>query len=249
MNLKIDFLYKATHPESHSIPMHLHNCYEIVYYCTGKGTVVAGGQRFHYSNGSVVLVTPNTLHDERGEASGDNIVIGFTVTDESFLLKTGIFFADAKKRKLFEEALVEFSNGDAFYNYIAEAKLCELVCLIMREESVQKEENFLNILKNVENYLDENMSLPLRLSDFAETYHYSGSRFRHLFTEKAGISLKRYVMKKRFERARELLVKTKKSITEIALECGFYDSAQFARLFKKENGCTPKQYRELISKR
>ncbi len=246
MNCRIEFLYKSAHSEAYSIAMHSHNCYEAVYYRVGRGTVSCKGQTFKYSNGSVVVVEPNTLHDENGEISGENVVIGFKIfADENFELKTGAYFADSKVVGLFESVLAEFSCGKAFYKEIAEARLCELVCLLLRGLENEKKEDFSNVLKNIENYLEENLSLPLRLNDFAATYHYSESRFRHLFAEKTGISLKRYVMKKRFKRAESLLINTKKSVTEIALECGFYDSAQFAKLFKAKNGCSPKRFRSI----
>jgi two-component system response regulator YesN len=45
------------------------------------------------------------------------------------------------------------------------------------------------------------------------------------------------------KQARQLLTDTDKSITEIALEVGFYDSGYFGRVFRREVGVSPEAYR------
>ena len=43
--------------------------------------------------------------------------------------------------------------------------------------------------------------------------------------------------------ARKLLEKTEMSVSAIAQEAGFYDLSHFSRIFKRERGVTPGQYR------
>jgi AraC family transcriptional regulator len=58
----------------------------------------------------------------------------------------------------------------------------------------------------------------------------------------------RYVLKRRVERARELLTKTHLSIAEIAYRCGFANQAHLTLAFGKECGLTPGEYRRQLSR-
>ena len=55
---------------------------------------------------------------------------------------------------------------------------------------------------------------------------------------------KRYILKKKIEKARSLLLETKLSITAIAFQCGFSSSQYFATAFKRFCRMTPSQFRE-----
>lgn len=230
---------------------HTHGCYELVYFFKGRGVVHANGQTFYYKTNDAVIVPPDMPHDETGEISEQNIVIGFKIFSEpedGRLCEKlcGEFFTDERMQKLLQKILREYLLRDVYFKEIAEARLCELICLLLREKQLEKTKNedFSEIIKNFENYVDENLSLQIKIGDFSKIYSYSESRFRHIFTEKTGVSPKKLIMQKRFEKAEDLLLKTQKSVIEIALDCGFYDSAQFARLFKIKNGCPPKRFRE-----
>lgn len=65
-------------------------------------------------------------------------------------------------------------------------------------------------------------------------------RFKKLF----GIAPMQFVLRARINAARTLLAREGGSLGEVALECGFYDQGQFGRLFKRETGLTPGDYRK-----
>ena len=48
----------------------------------------------------------------------------------------------------------------------------------------------------------------------------------------------------RLEKSKILLKNEDLSITEVALECGFNSGSYYAELFKKYNGCTPRNFRK-----
>ena len=52
-----------------------------------------------------------------------------------------------------------------------------------------------------------------------------------------------YVTEKRIEKARKLLKQTDKSSSEIAREVGYKDAHYFSFVFKKQLGCSPREYR------
>ncbi|MDB4538106.1 helix-turn-helix domain-containing protein, partial [Akkermansiaceae bacterium] len=65
-------------------------------------------------------------------------------------------------------------------------------------------------------------------------------RFKKLF----GIAPMQFVLRSRVNAARTILSRGSQSLGEVALECGFYDQGQFGRIFKRETGLTPGEYRK-----
>jgi AraC-like DNA-binding protein len=84
----------------------------------------------------------------------------------------------------------------------------------------------------------------LSLRDLARRAHLSPNHFIRMFRQYYGMTPARYVNDLRIDRARELLRGTERSVTDIALSCGFGDSNYFARAFRKVEGLTPRAYRK-----
>lgn len=81
------------------------------------------------------------------------------------------------------------------------------------------------------------------LDELAEIASMSKSYFSTVFKKLNGISPWDYLISKRISFAAELLKNTDKTILEIALECGFNNTANFNRAFKKITGKTPSEYK------
>lgn len=78
----------------------------------------------------------------------------------------------------------------------------------------------------------------------AEYLMWSESHFARRFKDKTGQSFISYVTSKRLERAKLMLVHTDKPVLRIATELGFQPANYFSRMFKKQIGVTPSEYRE-----
>ena len=76
-----------------------------------------------------------------------------------------------------------------------------------------------------------------------ELVNLSPSRFRHLFKQETGISVREYVRDLRFRKAEVMLATTFLSIKEIAEAVGLAPLNHFMRNFKKRHGVTPGAYR------
>ncbi|WP_416388659.1 helix-turn-helix domain-containing protein [Lacrimispora sphenoides] len=74
----------------------------------------------------------------------------------------------------------------------------------------------------------------------------SRSRLSHLFKEYTGTSLWNYIITRRIQYARTLLLKGT-SITATCYECGFRDYAHFVKVFTRINGISPGRYSRIIS--
>ena len=84
---------------------------------------------------------------------------------------------------------------------------------------------------------------PLDVADLAARAGLSVRQFGRKFPATFQMSPRAYLMRLRVDRASELLATTSLPVTEIALEAGFYDHADFARQFKKHMGMTASAYR------
>lgn len=89
-------------------------------------------------------------------------------------------------------------------------------------------------INRVIDYIDQNVGKELALEELAGIAHFSKFHFHRIFTSFTGETLFRFIARLRVEKAAFLLASHPgKSITEIALDCGFSSSASFARSFKE----------------
>ena len=72
----------------------------------------------------------------------------------------------------------------------------------------------------------------------------SGSNFYRVFTALIGTSADRYLIRLRLSHAEALLAGTDLPMTEVAERSGFDDSNYFSRVFRRNRGCSPREYRK-----
>lgn len=92
-------------------------------------------------------------------------------------------------------------------------------------------------------YIHKNYMHPIKLSQIASAASVSEGECCRCFQEMVRKSPNQYVVGYRIARAMELLDRTEKSVTEIAAETGFSDTSHFIQYFRRQNGVTPKEYR------
>lgn len=103
---------------------------------------------------------------------------------------------------------------------------------------------YTNRMNQVLTYIKLNLKRPLTLEELAQTASFSPYHFHRVFTSVIGESPAAYTRKMRVEKAASLLVsRPRMSMTEIALECGFSSSSQFAKAFKAIKGMSASSYR------
>jgi AraC family transcriptional regulator len=94
-------------------------------------------------------------------------------------------------------------------------------------------EEYVSRVNRVIDYIDNNYNKAMTLNDLADVAGFSRYHFHRIFSAMVGEPLNRFVVRIRAERAAAMLLNnTRKSITEIAFDCGFSGSAPFARSFK-----------------
>ncbi len=98
-----------------------------------------------------------------------------------------------------------------------------------------------SIVQYIENHIDEELTLDV-LSD---TLHVSKFHISHIFTDINGMSLHKYITKKRLEMCKDAIL-SGQDISIVAQSYGFLDYSVFYRAFVKEYGKAPKKFRDEI---
>jgi AraC family transcriptional regulator len=99
-------------------------------------------------------------------------------------------------------------------------------------------------LRNVLSFIEENLSGELSLRDAAQVAGLSVSHFKALFRESVGQPVHRYLIRRRIERAAELLRARTLPIGEVALEVGFCHQSHLAMHMRRILGVSPRQIRQ-----
>ncbi len=100
------------------------------------------------------------------------------------------------------------------------------------------------ILKKVMAYIDENFDKDdISLNTVASIANISPNHFSTIFSSEVGVTFIEYLIGKRMERARELLMTTNMRSSEIAYKVGYKDPHYFSYMFKKTQGMTTREYR------
>ena len=88
-------------------------------------------------------------------------------------------------------------------------------------------------INRVIDYIEENISHSLSLTELSNVAHFSPFHFHRIFSGMVGETLNTFIQRIRLEKAAtKLILNPKKAVTEIALECGFSSSPSFARAFR-----------------
>ena len=99
-------------------------------------------------------------------------------------------------------------------------------------------------INRVIDYIEDHLDKDLTLEELARVAQFSAFHFHKIFSAMIGETLNQFIQRVRIERAANLLVNNpKKSITEIAFDCGFSGSAPFARAFRKQFNMSASDWR------
>ncbi|MGX1320080.1 AraC family transcriptional regulator [Bradyrhizobium sp. USDA 377] len=98
-------------------------------------------------------------------------------------------------------------------------------------------------LKRVMQYIDDNLDAKVTLQHLAAVAGLSRMHFAAQFRAAVGMRPHDYLLKRRIERAQELLLRADASLVDIALTVGFQTQAHFTTVFKRFAGDTPYQWR------
>lgn len=118
----------------------------------------------------------------------------------------------------------------------------------IRTETEEEVQNAEKAVEKVKSYMDEHFCENITRETLSEIVYLSPGYLANSFKKEMGISLGGYLIEKRMERARALLLEDKMSVSEVAYAVGYDNFAYFSRLFKNKVGISPKEYKKEYKK-
>ena len=105
-------------------------------------------------------------------------------------------------------------------------------------------EEYTSRINRVIDYIETNLDKELTLETLAQVANFSRFHFHRIFGAMMGETLNHFIQRLRIEKAATMLLNNpKKSITEIAFDCGFSGSAALSRVFKETYNMSPSTWR------
>jgi AraC family transcriptional regulator len=89
--------------------------------------------------------------------------------------------------------------------------------------------------------VEAHLEKPLTLAELARIAGASSAHLRYWFKSETGVTVHRYVVRRRVERARMLLLQGELRASEVALAAGFAHQSHMARWMRRELGRTPRE--------
>jgi len=142
------------------------------------------------------------------------------------------------------ELLGELECGEHGKYLRAYSLFLNLLTLICRTEDIPASKTRFGSITHALNHLNTHFRETPDIDFLARTANMSRRGFFRHFRELTGMSPLQYRHNRCLAEAKRLLLNTDKTLSEIAYECGFYDSNHFARLFKAANSISPGRWRD-----
>lgn len=245
------------------LTMHHHRSYELYYLVRGEREYFIEDRFYMVSEGDLVLIPRKVFHRTAGEG-GLRFLVHFT---DAFLQKfftpamlepllqglPSVFRGPQRDREhilsLLETLLNEYTRtgreSGSQEEMLLGGYLYQILFAIHRGQNgyvprTDTDERITQIIQ----YINENYSHINDISQISAHFYISKYHLCRLFTKNLGITLVSYLNTIKIREACAMLQAGCSNITQIALQCGFNSSSYFCKVFKKERGISPSEYRK-----
>ena len=231
--------------------------YQILYVANGKTHFWFDGREKIVSAGHMVLYKPEEIQKYVYylEDNPEVFWIHFTGSDvknilayHGISLDEHVFYCGVLPdyKALFRKIIQELQLCRYGYEDYIASLFNDILLLVDRQQHEQKKTTG-NVQEQIERaaaYFNENYNTKISIDDYAESLHISTNWFIHNFKQYAGMSPAQYILSLRMVNAQSLLERTTYNIKEISEIVGYENPLYFSRVFKKEIGKSPAQYRK-----
>lgn len=265
-------MWKATVPPGkRPLFRHSHIMFEITYVVTGSGAYTVGNAVHNITSGEIFVFSSNEQHciTAVGENGLEIINLHFeprylwgrrydSLTDRNFNFcfshspdfSNCISAENAGEiSELFGKIKSELSNKEPEYALFVKSYLNSIVIKLIRDfgysaDTAELSRDRLKSVRRTIQYIDTHLSEHFTLSSLSEIAGMSPNYYSSLFHSVSGITLWDYINSRRIESAIRLLSEEKgRTVLDIATMCGYNNTANFNKAFKKITGLTPSEYR------
>ncbi len=256
----VEYYYVDSHHPRYQMAFHWHNEWELLRVIKGEFHLSLDDEQYVLSDGDIVLITGETLHGgEPHNCIYECLVFdlyGLFAKTESVKPQLRPFYrGDIVPQRFFnnvpesEKILNIFSSSNASPCVELEtlSAIASFFAWLIKEnrytEGLNKSQWSVRI-KPVLEYIEAHYKEELSLDMLANVAGMNARYFCKVFYSLTHFSPMNYVNFYRIEQATYLLVSTDLTVTEIATECGFWESSYFTKVFKKYKEITPQKYRQ-----
>ena len=166
--------------------------------------------------------------------------------DEKLLDEPRFLLSDARVIALAELIAAECASGEPLHDLYGDGLTLALLLAVLKlrpaaSRSAGKLAQWQ--LRRVKDFMLENCTRNIRIEELADLTGLSQSYFSHAFKASTGLPPHQWQMRARIDRVKHLLRRRDLSLTEIAAETGFSDPAHFTRMFRRQTGASPSEWR------
>ena len=224
-------------------------CYGLVYKLSGQVIYHFGKKALNCSPGCVCLLPMGSDYTVEMLEPGECIAVNFMILGEPLLQPFSEHYRGTQKLEaLFRRIHSQWKNSFGTSDYAVMATLYEII------SAVDKMSRYSHItptaeakLRHIVSALNHRYSDPtLSPGSLAEAEGISLTSMRDSFSKIYGMPPIRYLTMLRLNASKKLLAETDQSIETIAQKCGFTDQFYFSRVFKRQCGVTPSEFRKII---
>lgn len=194
------------------------------------------------------------LYGPNGDQWGSMLYRYYTLVD---ILKTAVQIVSAANATADpKDIAARFSSEYDIFAASGRRDSFEKLALALLQEAVRMKQENLGFLKHnhvisqAEEYVEKNFCDPnISLISVAKYVGMSSAHFSTIFSQTMGKTFISYLTAMRIEKAKQLLTHTDMKLSAIAMEIGYNEPNYFSHVFKKNEGSTPKEYRNRYLRR
>lgn len=230
----------------------------LIHCISGSGWVEIAGERLKVLTGQFIIIEAGTAHTYGATPgdpwtinwlhfTGENAAIFREIYNKPIEVNDTYSSVNKERSKLFEEIYRNLEMGYSIENLrFCSISLWYLLGSLRYMAQYREVDNPVkeDIVQSSIRYMKENVAEKLTLEMIADNVAYSPSHFSAVFTKKTGLTPLNYFTNLKVQQACQYLDFTQLKIKEIAVKLGFYDQYYFSKVFHKNMGYTPTDYRE-----
>lgn len=177
-----------------------------------------------------------------------NILKSYGITNDMRIIPAGTLL---EYSRIFKQMIQELQQCRAGYEELLAMLLRQIFIIINRQltkERTLKSDYLDTEMELALEYFNTNYNKDLNIEDYAASRGMSVSWFIRTFKQYTGTTPMQYIVALRITNAQMLLETTNYNVTEIGNFVGYDNPLYFSRIFKKQKGFSPSEYRKQLKK-
>lgn len=250
------------------VPLHVHDYIEINYVISGQVTEWIEGEKYTLKSGDMAFINTNTVHTLL-ETTEKDIIINILIKKEYFTSSFLNYIPKNGELSKFITQCLSIENNQSSFLIIRKALSLKPLLLDILKEQIEHQPGYRRIMElnlqvffiritreheyslygkanladSIENYIEQNFRT-ITLKNAAEHFSFHPNYFSKIVHQQTGKTFKQLVQDQQFESAKNYLISTPWSISQIISEVGISNHSFFYQRFNELYHMSPKNFRQ-----